>query len=78
LSERRFTGILDVGRKFLQFKIHDPFFGLKRKLLFLHWRGTVLEAIWCFEVKRLKIQNGLQIGPSSIQEKLELEAIKMK
>ncbi len=45
LSERRFTGIFHGGRKFLQFKIHDPFFGLKRNLSSLHCRGTGLEAI---------------------------------
>jgi hypothetical protein len=75
LLERRFTGIFHGGRKFLQFKIHDTFFGLKRNLSSLHWRGTGLEAIRCFEVRRLKTQNGLEIGPSPIQEKLELEVI---
>ncbi len=64
LSERRFTGIFHGGRKFLQFKIHDPFFGLKRNLSSLHWRGTGLEAI---EVRHLKTKNGLQIGPPLIQ-----------
>jgi hypothetical protein len=72
LLERRFTGIFHGGRKFLQFKIHDTFFGLKRNLSSLHWRGTGLEAIRCFEVRRLKTQNGLEIGPSPIQGKLEL------
>jgi len=67
LSERRFIGIFHGGRKFLQFRIHDPFFGLKRNLSSLHWRGTGLEAIWCFEVRRLKTQNGLQSGPPPIQ-----------
>jgi len=67
LSERRFTGIFHGGRKFLQFRIHDPFFGLKRNLSSLHWRGTGLETIWCFEVRRLKTQNGLQIGRPPIQ-----------
>jgi hypothetical protein len=30
LSDRRFTGIFHGGRKFLHFKIHDPFIGLKK------------------------------------------------
>jgi hypothetical protein len=45
LSERKFTGIFHGGSKFLQFKIHDPFFGLKRNLSSLDWRGIRLEAI---------------------------------
>jgi hypothetical protein len=64
------------GRKFLQFKTHDPFFGLKRNLSSLHCRGTGLEAVWCFEGRCLKTQNGLQIGPPPVQEKSKLEAIK--
>jgi hypothetical protein len=74
--QRRFIGIFHGGRQILQFKIHDPFFGLKKSLSYLHGRGTSLQAVWSFEVKCLKTQNGLHIGPPSIQEKLELEAIK--
>jgi hypothetical protein len=74
--QRRFTGIFHGGRQFLQLKIHDPFFGLKINLSYLHWRGTGLEAVWCFEVRCLKTQNSLHIRLPPIQEKLELEAIK--
>jgi hypothetical protein len=62
LSEGRFTRIFHGGSKFLQFKIHDPFFGLKRNLSSLHWRRTGLEAIGCFEGGASKHRMASRLG----------------
>jgi hypothetical protein len=77
LSERRFTGIFHGGRKFLHFKIGDPFFGLKKNIIIFTlekdqsvFRGdtpqnTAWPQDWTFSC-------------TIFFEKLELEVIKKK